>query len=88
MRRERIVVQSDLSNLLYKQMFELRQAELAATNHVMTTWVFQAQTFTRSGLRWPLHLACICTQEILMYVTSIRLYYVPSHWSHRSPSTR
>lgn len=33
-------------------MFELRQPELAATNHVV-----QAQTFAHSGSRWPLHLA-------------------------------
>jgi hypothetical protein len=31
------IVVSQTSHLLYKQMFDLRQAELAATNHVMTT---------------------------------------------------
>jgi hypothetical protein len=30
------VVVSLTSDLIYKQMFELRQSELAATNHVMT----------------------------------------------------
>ena len=34
---EKGIVVSQTSHLLYKQMFELRQAELAATNHVMTT---------------------------------------------------
>ncbi len=33
---EKGIVVSQTSHLLYKQMFELRQAELAATNHVMT----------------------------------------------------
>ena len=34
---EKGIVVSQTSHLLYKQMFELRQAELAAANHVVTT---------------------------------------------------
>ena len=72
----RIVV-SQTSHLFYKSRYSSSQAELAATNHVMTT---------RGGASADVRQQHLHTANPL-YVTNIRLYYSLT-LNCRSPSTR